>query len=375
MNPRQRVFATFDHEETDLIPIYTPSFERTAAAYHNFQQWRESQSNFYPKSPSIDLSIPEWQEAKFWDADLWPASPFPSPLKSNVIPPPAEYPTARIKITGTIKLPKLIPTTGEIYFWYHDGYFKTKEILQTYWEKYGRPTSWLDDGINYTRTIWSQFSSSLENDFVPFLSLPFTLHEALFEGMTPGRLRYYMNKDPAFIHTVANEYATANIDFIKRIAEAGVEIVFFFDDLGQRNRPLISLRYFREFILPEYQRIYQTCRKHGLICVHHCCGKMDDFIPDMIQAGLQALQSLEPAAGMDFLSLKERYGDKITLLGGIDSTIILNFGSFDAIKDHIKSVCEIGRNRGGYFVGPSHNLLNTPWENILAVRDAIQRFR
>ncbi|GAJ06097.1 unnamed protein product, partial [marine sediment metagenome] len=30
---------------------------------------------------------------------------------------------------------------------------------------------------------------------------------------------------------------------------------------------------------------------------------------------------------------------------------------------------------GGYFVGPSHNILTTSWENIVVLRDAIEKYR
>ncbi|HEC40215.1 MAG TPA: methylcobamide--CoM methyltransferase, partial [bacterium] len=41
---------------------------------------------------------------------------------------------------------------------------------------------------------------------------------------------------------------------IKRLAEAGVDVVFYFDDLGFKGRSIFSLKNFQKFILPYYKK-------------------------------------------------------------------------------------------------------------------------
>jgi hypothetical protein len=41
----------------------------------------------------------------------------------------------------------------------------------------------------------------------------------------------------------------------------------------------------------------------------------------------------------------------------------------------VKRCIKAAADGGGYFIGPSHNILNAPWENILALRSAIEKYR
>jgi uroporphyrinogen decarboxylase len=121
--------------------------------------------------------------------------------------------------------------------------------------------------------------------------------------------------------------------------------------------------------------MYQAAKKRGIIFVQHSCGNITEFLPDLIDAGLAGIQSLEPASGIRLGEIKEKYGDKITLLGGMDSSATLNFGTTQEIeKDVIKCINTAARN-GGYFAGPAHNILDAPWNNVLAFRDSIEKYR
>ena len=95
----------------------------------------------------------------------------------------------------------------------------------------------------------------------------------------------------------------------------------------------------------------------------------------MAEAGLNCIQALEPAAGVDLAYLKQTLGDKLSFMGGIDSSRILNYGTPDDIVQEVKRCVRAAGYNGGYFVGPSHNILTTPWENIKILRDAIEKYR
>ncbi len=95
----------------------------------------------------------------------------------------------------------------------------------------------------------------------------------------------------------------------------------------------------------------------------------------MVDAGLNGIQALEPAAGVDLAHLKETLRDRVAFLGGIDGSNILNFGTPKDVGDEVKRCFKAAAQGGGYFAGPSHNVLNAPWENILALRTAIEKYR
>jgi uroporphyrinogen decarboxylase len=172
-----------------------------------------------------------------------------------------------------------------------------------------------------------------------------------------------------------DEYTKVNMEIINRLAEAGVDIVTFGDDLGYKENQFFSLKVFREFILPYHKKIYQVCKKKGILVVLHSCGKVDPFLPDLADAGLNCIQSLEITAGVNLKGLKESLGDRLCFMGGLDSSGILTYGTPKEVEEHIKNTIKIAGNNGGYFVGPSHDILNIPWENILTMRTAIEKYR
>ncbi|NVM46750.1 MAG: hypothetical protein HWN79_17725, partial [Candidatus Lokiarchaeota archaeon] len=79
--------------------------------------------------------------------------------------------------------------------------------------------------------------------------------------------------------------------------------------------------------------------------------------------------------GVDLTYLKQTLGDKLSFMGGIDSSRILNFGTSKDIVEEVKRCVKAAGNNGGYFVGPSHNILTTPMENLKVLRDAIEKYR
>ena len=111
-----------------------------------------------------------------------------------------------------------------------------------------------------------------------------------------------------------------------------------------------------------------------MIVLLHSDGKIDEYLPDLVDAGLNGIQALEATAGVDLAGLKERLGDRLSFLGGLDSSGILCFGTPKDVEDNVKKCIKAAGNGGGYFVGPSHDILNMPWENVLAMRVAIEKY-
>jgi uroporphyrinogen decarboxylase len=112
-----------------------------------------------------------------------------------------------------------------------------------------------------------------------------------------------------------------------------------------------------------------------MLIIQHSCGYIDKLLPYMVNAGLNGIEALEPAAGVNLAYLKGTVGDRICLIGGIDASNILNFGTPQDVEQEVKRCIHAASIGGGYFAAPSHNILNVPWENVLALRAAIEKYR
>jgi hypothetical protein len=369
MDKRERVITTLECDQADICPIHYLGFEKTASAYQSFLLSSEYQASRTILPFAGDITIP-----CFFQADTWVMDPFYDQIH-YWYPTPPEFPEYKLSVHGRLYKTGKNTVTNQDYMWYEQGYYTTEERIREMWEKYGKPSEYMLQGIDYNAQTWKKYVDELSPYLFPMARLTVPMHEALFEGMTLGRLSYYMRKRPSYIHDVIGEYLKTNLKAIAGLADAHVEVIFYYDDLGQRDRSILSLGAFQEFILPYYKILYDACRKRGIFIVQHSCGFIDDFLPLMVDEGLSAIQALEPAAGVNLAALKEKLGDQIAFLGGMDSSRILNFGSIDEIYGEVKRCMKVAGSNGGYFAGPSHELLNVPWQNVLALRDAIAKYR
>ncbi len=378
LSKRERVFRTLElDDEPDIVPIQNMGFERTGTSFQRFlesDERRNCRSQVKHKFSKVKYLI---TEQRFWNVDIQYIDPWGmGKIKQHLRKGPPEYPDCRISpIDGKLSKNVKQIDTGLDYSWYIDGYFTTPEILHSYWDRYGRPSELINDRINYSPKIWEGFVEALAPYFYPMAMLPMAPHESLFEGMTITRVAYYMRKNPQFIHEVMGEYTMVNVEIAKRFGEAGVDIVWMFDDLGYKGQTIFSLKNLKTFILPYYKQIYKECKKHGMFIVQHSCGKIDEFLPEMVDAGLNCIQALEPAAGVDLAHLKETLGDRVSFMGGIDASNVLNFGTPKDVDEEVKRCIKAAAEGGGYFAGPSHNILSAPWENVLAMKASIEKYR
>ena len=385
LSKRERVIRTLELEEPDKIPIYYQGFETSGISnqyFINSDEYKKIRAEIEPEvlkmkfNPLMGITG-NIAELRFWNSDVHNIDPWGiRAFKFNYTKAPPEYPGSVI-VTSDGRIFKSTPQvgTGVMYLWYVDGYFRTPQIVNEYWDKFGKPIDHVNNNLDYSPQVWEKFVEKLSKYLYPMATLTLGLHEALYEGMTAPRVAYYMRKNPSFLHEVMTELNKVNLELIKRFAEAGVDIVFYMDDLGMKNRSISSIDQFKQFILPYYKQLYQACKKNGMFVIQHSCGYIDKLLPLMVDAGLNGIQSLEPAAGVDLVHLKDTLGDKIAFLGGIDGSNILNFGSPRDVDEEVKRCVKSAALGGGYFAGPSHNVLNAPWENILALRAAIEKYR
>ena len=381
LSKRERVIRTLERDgEPDIIPIYCQGFETTCTAYQYFlksDEYKELKTFIKNDFSQIRYrSAGDITELRFWNVDCHSMDPWMKKMKFIVAETPPEYPEC-ILSAATGRLHKRVKQvkTGLSYLWYMDGYYRTPEILHSHWDEYGKPSEHINDRLNYSPKIWEEYVKSLSPYLYPIARLAMAMTESLFEGMTISRVAYYMRKNPQFIHEVMGEYARTNLEIIKRLAEAGVDVVFYFDDLGFKGSSIFSIKNFQKFILPYYKKIYDACKKNGMFIIQHSCGYIDKLLPDMVNAGLDCIQALEPAAGVDLTNLKNTLGDRLSFMGGMDASRVLNFGTPRDVEEEVKRCINAAAQGGGYFAGPSHNILNVPWENILAFRAAIEKHR
>ena len=166
----------------------------------------------------------------------------------------------------------------------------------------------------------------------------------------------------------------------RRIFEAArgaIDIFFIGNDFGTQTGPVVSAALFRRFFRPHLKRLVDLGHDFGLKVMLHCCGGFAPLIPDLIEIGLDALQSLQPdARGMEPDRLKRDFGDRIVLNGCIDTHHVLIKGTPELVRKRTREILDVMKPGGGYIASPSHDFLlpETPVENVLAMYETVKEY-
>jgi uroporphyrinogen decarboxylase len=157
-----------------------------------------------------------------------------------------------------------------------------------------------------------------------------------------------------------------------------VDVVLVNDDLGTQRGAMLSPAVYRRMIKP-YQRILFRGVKEafGAPLLFHSCGAVRDFIPDLIEVGVDALNPVQvSAAGMDAAGLKRDFGQAITFWGGgVDTQAVLNRRTPAEVADAIRRHVEILAPGGGFVFCQVHNIQpDVPPENVVAMYAALDRY-
>jgi uroporphyrinogen decarboxylase len=172
------------------------------------------------------------------------------------------------------------------------------------------------------------------------------------------------------------EIHLANLE--KYLAAVGphIDIIVFGDDLGMQNGPQMSRAMYREMFMPRHARMWKRAKELARVKVMlHCCGGIRPLLPDLIEAGLDAVNPVQiTCAGMEAASLKADFGDKITFWGGgCDTRFVLSKSTPAEIQRHVRQQVEILHRGGGFVFQQVHNVLaDVMPENVIAMFDALR---
>ena len=174
------------------------------------------------------------------------------------------------------------------------------------------------------------------------------------------------------------DFYLANLPAIcKRLGDV-IDIITFFDDLGENKGPMVNPKLYRKYFKPFHEEMFNYVKKHSSMKIFfHSCGGIYSLIPDLIESGIDILNPVQiNAKDMDPKRLKEEFGDDITFWGGgADTRFILNLKSPEEVKKHVMELLEIFAQGGGYIWNTVHNILaDVPPQNILAMFEAIEIF-
>ena len=172
-----------------------------------------------------------------------------------------------------------------------------------------------------------------------------------------------------------NSFYKEYLERILKVARGNIDVIVTGDDFGQQNGLLCSPASWRKKLLPGFRDYLQICKKYNVKVMHHTCGSVAPIIPDMIKAGLDLLNPIQPGTlDMDHAILKSKFGKDLIFHGGISLQGPLRFGTPSEINDEVKTCCNTLGKNGGLIICSAHNLHpDMKTENIAALFNAYRQ--
>ncbi|MCC7519962.1 MAG: hypothetical protein IT578_12355 [Verrucomicrobiae bacterium] len=162
----------------------------------------------------------------------------------------------------------------------------------------------------------------------------------------------------------------------RAFARAGVDILCLGDDVGMQSSLMIKAECYRDWLKPRLARVIAAARAENpeLLVWYHSCGHVLPVIDDLIEAGVNILNPIQPES-MDFAEVHARWGDRLSFHGTLGTQRIMPFGTPADVRATVHRNLSLAGKKGGLVCAPTHMLEpEVPWENIEAYLAACREF-
>jgi uroporphyrinogen-III decarboxylase len=173
---------------------------------------------------------------------------------------------------------------------------------------------------------------------------------------------YY--EQPELMQDIMETCRATSLKVLERVTDhLLIDQLSVHEDLAGKPGPLIGPNQIRQFIQPYYAPVWDLVHSRGTtIFDMDTDGNIDSVIDAFLACGLNSMHPMEPAAGMDIVSVRRRYGDRLRMRGGIDKHV-LRTGK-EAIRKELTYKLQSEMFQGGVAFGLDHRIPNgTPLEN------------
>lgn len=378
MNHRERVITALNHEEPDRVPIDLGGTCVTSIAATTYGALRRQLG-----LPEKEIRISEIVQQVAWvDDDVMEV------LGVDVIP---VWPNG-----GSSGLALTDEGNGVTSFKDDFGATlrKPKDSFYYDWTEFPLPEPTIDalnkmpwpnteDPARYEGLRERVLKLKSETDYALF-GMAATGHDLFNQllrvrGMVNGMTDLLLEREfvEAFFDRIMQTIMRNQELFLNEVGDL-LDVHFAADDLAGQTAPLVSPEVYRKLIKPRWAKILSLIKsKTNAKIFYHTCGAADEFIPDLIEMGVDILNPVQVASpGMDSAELKKKYGDKLSFWGGgCDTQRVLPFGTPAEVREDVRRRIRDLAPGGGFVFNPVHNIQpRVPAQNVVEMFKSAREF-
>ena len=182
-----------------------------------------------------------------------------------------------------------------------------------------------------------------------------------------------MLEEPEWVTDIFETELTNSIALFERVWDAGYrpDEMMWYDDMGYKGTTFFSPALYRQLVQPFHKRAVDWAHNRGIVARLHSCGDVRTLLPDILATGVDALNPLEAKAGMDALQIKQEYGGRLVLHGGVNAVL---WSDKERIIAEIERLVPRLKENGGYIFASDHSIPNSvSLENFKAIIETVKR--
>ncbi len=181
--------------------------------------------------------------------------------------------------------------------------------------------------------------------------------------------------DPGFAHELMDKVLAMSLRVARRALRAGADAIVIADDYAGNLGPLFSPAIAGEFVIPRLKQMVDMIHEEGGMAIKHSDGNLWPILDQMVHAGIDALNPIEPLANMDIVKVKQKYGRQLCLIGNIDCGHLLPHGTVEEVTTAVKECIAAVAPGGGFIISSSnaiHSSVNPA--NYRAMIEAVRKY-
>jgi len=199
----------------------------------------------------------------------------------------------------------------------------------------------------------------------------------LYKMLVGYESMYYLLFDaPDLLRAVIEKLTEIFTEFCRIVCQFPcVAAIWGSDDMGHKTQTFFPPEYVREIILPLHRACAEVAHARGRLYLLHACGNLEVIMDDLIHdVKIDAKHSFEDAI-MPIETVKQRYGQELALLGGVDVDFLCR-ATEPALRRRVRQILDACQPGGGYCLGSGNSIASyVPLENFLIMLDEGRRWR
>jgi hypothetical protein len=147
------------------------------------------------------------------------------------------------------------------------------------------------------------------------------------------------------------------------------------DDIASKTATIFSPAFLRQEFFPRLRTLVGMYHDLGFKVIFHSDGNLNEVMDDLVATEIDGINPIETQASMDLRQIKEHYGKRLVIVGGMDASELLPLGTVDEVAAATRQALRIAAPGSGFVLGSTTELSNAiPSRNIIAMWETVLEY-